>query len=196
MTTKTRFGPQKIMFPCPTTLVVTGTMEEANIVTIAWVSLLTSQPPTLGISVGTRGFSGEAIKRNKDFTVNIATVASMVEADFCGIRSGKDMNKFAETGLTPMPSGIVRSPIIKECPLNIECRLTDWRIIGRTNHFVGEIVETHVDTDKLKDIGDIGSIDVEAFDPLIYIGGVREYRRVGPKVGDPYKIGNSLKTKH
>ncbi|TVR40458.1 MAG: flavin reductase family protein [Bacteroidia bacterium] len=190
---KTTFGPQKIMFPCPTTLVVTGSMEKANIVTIAWVSLLTSKPPTLGISVGTRGFSGEEIKANKDFTVNIATVSIMTEADFCGIRSGRDLDKFAETGLTKMPSKVVRSPIIKECPLNLECKLVDWRIIGRTNHFVGEIVETHVDTNLLEDADNIGSIDIRAFDPLIYIGGVREYRRVGEKVGDPYKIGNELK---
>ncbi len=190
---KTTFGPKKIMFPCPTALVVTGTMENANIVTIAWVSLLTSQPPTLGISVGTRGYSGEAIKANKDFTVNIASVEIMTETDFCGIRSGKDIDKFSETGLTKMPSKIVSSPIIKECPLNLECRLTDWRIIGRTNHFVGEIMETHVDTDKLRDKADIGSIDIRAFDPLIYIGGVREYRRIGEKVGDPYQIGNQLK---
>ncbi len=190
---KTSFGPHKIMFPCPTSLVVTGSMEKANIVTIAWVSLLTSKPPTLGISVGTRGFSGEAIKENGDFTVNIVPVGIMKEADFCGLRSGRDIDKFQETGLTKMPSSVVSSPIIKECPLNLECKLTEWKIIGRTNHFVGEIVETHVDTDKLRDQGDISSIDIEAFDPLIYIGGVREYRRVGEKVGDPYKIGNTLK---
>ncbi len=190
---KTTFGPKKIMFPCPTTLVVTGTMEEANIVTIAWVSLLTSLPPTLGISVGQKGFSGEAIKKNKNFTVNIATVGIMTEADFCGITSGKDIDKFAESGLTKMPSKFVESPIIKECPLNLECKLVNWSIVGRTNHFVGEILETHIDTDKLKDIKEYGSIDIEAFDPLIYIGGVREYRRVGEKVGDAYQIGKSMR---
>ncbi len=190
---KTTFGPKKIMFPCPVSLVVTGNMEKANIVTIAWVSLLTSQPPTLGVSVGTRGFSGDAIKENEDFTVNIASVDIMKEADFCGIRSGRDMDKFEETGLTRLPSKIVKSPIIKECPLNLECRLTDWRIIGRTNHFVGEIMETHVDTDKLKNPDEIGSLDIDAANPLIYFGGVREYRSPGPKIGDPYQIGNELK---
>ncbi len=183
------------MFPCPVSLVVTGNMEKANIVTIAWVTLLTSQPPTLGISVGTRGFSGEAIKENEDFTVNIASADIMTEADFCGIRSGRDMDKFEETGLTKLPSKIVKSPIIKECPLNLECRLTDWRIIGRTNHFVGEIMETHVDTDKLKNPEDIASLDIDAANPLIYFGGVREYRSPGPKIGDPYQIGNDLKRK-
>ncbi len=190
---KTTFGPQKIMFPCPTTLVVTGTMEDANIVTIAWVSLLTSLPPSLGISVGQRGFSGEAIKKNRNFTVNIATVDIMKEADFCGITSGKDLDKFKESGLTKMPSKHIESPIIKECPLNLECKLVDWQIVGRTNHFIGEILETHIDTDKLKDVNKYGSIDIEVFNPLIYIGGVREYRKVGEKVGDPYSIGNQLK---
>lgn len=190
---KTTFGPQKIMFPCPTTLVVTGDMNEANIVTIAWVSLLTSLPPTLGISVGQRGFSGEAIKKNKNFTVNIATIDIMKEADFCGITSGKELDKFKESGLTKMPSKHIDSPIIKECPLNLECQLVNWQIIGRTNHFIGEILETHIDTDKLKDVNDYGSINIEAFNPLIYMGGVREYRKVGEKAGDAYSIGKQLK---
>jgi len=181
------------MFPCPVSLVVTGTIEQANIVTIAWVSLLTSKPPTLGISVGTRGFSGEAIKKNKDFSVNIVPAEIMKEADFCGIRSGKDMDKFEESGLTPIASQHIQSPIIKECPLNFECRLTQWSLIGQTNHFVGEIQETYVDTQKLKDPGELSSIDIDAINPLIYIGGAREYRHMGAKAGDAYTIGNELK---
>lgn len=189
---KTTFGPQRILFPLPTTLVVTGTMDKANIVTIAWVTLLTSKPPTLGISVGQKGFSGEAIQRNKNFTVNIASADIMVESDFCGITSGNDIDKFENTGLTKMPSQIIESPIIKECPLNIECKLVDSNIVGATNHFVGEIVQTHIDTDKLKDKDNPGSIDIDAFNPLVYISGVREYRKVGEKIGDAYRIGKKL----
>lgn len=181
------------MFPCPTSLVVTGTMEKANIVTIAWVSLLTSQPPTLGISVGQEGYSGKEIKKNGDFTVNIASVDIMTEADFCGITSGRDIDKFRATGLTKMASKIVKSPIIKECPLNLECVLVESKIIGTTNHFVGRIVETHIDTDKLTDTTEYTSFDIEAINPLIYIGGAREYRKIGEKTGDAYQVGNSLK---
>lgn len=189
---KTTFGPQRILFPLPTTLVVTGTLEKANIVTIAWVSLLTSNPPTLGISVGQKGFSGAEIKRNKEFTVNIASTNIMVESDFCGITSGKDVDKFMKTGLTKLPSKVIKTPIIKECPLNLECKLIDSAIVGSTNHFIGEIVETHIDTDKLQDTQNPGSILVNDFDPLIYISGVREYRKVGAKIGDAYKIGMKL----
>ncbi len=192
---KTTFGPQRIMFPCPTALVVTGTMENANIVTIAWISILTSSPPTLGISVGTRGFSGNEIKENGEFSVNIATVEIMNEADFCGITSGREIDKFRETGLTKMPSKIIKSPIIKECPLNLECILTDARMVGSTNHFTGKIVETHIDTEKLKDAGDPGSFDIDAVNPLIYIGGAREYRKIGEKAGDAYSTGRKLKSK-
>lgn len=189
---KTTFGPQRILFPLPTTLVVTGTMKKANIVTIAWVSLLTSNPPTLGISIGQKGFSGEEIKKNKEFTVNIASTDIMVESDFCGITSGKNVDKFQKTGLTKLPSKIIKAPIIKECPLNLECKLVDSGIIGSTNHFIGEIVETHIDTDKLEDITNPGSINVNDFDPLIYISGVREYRKIGQKIGDAYKIGKKI----
>ncbi|MFO7924145.1 MAG: flavin reductase family protein [Bacteroidales bacterium] len=189
---KTTFGPQKLMFPCPTGLVVTGTMEKANIVTIAWISLLTSSPPTIGVSVGTRGFSGNEIKKNGEFTVNIASVDIMVEADFCGITSGSEVDKFAETGLTKMNSKVVKPPIIKECPLNLECVLTESRIFGSTNHFAGRIVETHIDNDKLNDSSDYTSFDIEAVNPLIYIGGAREYRQIGKKTGDAYKVGKKL----
>ena len=189
---KTTFGPQRILFPSPVALVVTGDMDNANIATIAWVSLLTSVPPSLGISVGTKGVSGEAIKKNKEFTVNIATVDIMTEADYCGISSGKDIDKFAETGLTKIPSKVVKAPIIRECPLNLECRLVNATMVGRTNHFVGEIMETHIDTDKLKDPEKYGSVDISMFNPLIYIGGAREYRRIGEKVGDAYSIGNKI----
>lgn len=189
---KTTFGPQRILFPLPTTLVVTGTMEKANIVTIAWVSLLTSTPPTLGISVGQKGFSGKEIKMRKEFTVNIATTAIMTESDFCGITSGKNVDKFKETGLTKLPSKIIKAPIIKECPLNLECKLIDSGIVGSTNHFIGEIVETHIDTDKLQDVKNPASFLIENFDPLIYISGVREYRTIGKKIGDAYTIGKKL----
>ena len=189
---KTTFGPQRILFPLPTTLVVTGTMENANIVTIAWVTLLTSKPPTLGISVGQKGYSGEAIQRNKNFTVNIATADIMVESDFCGITSGKDIDKFEKTDLTKMPSRIIQSPLIKECPLNIECKLVESKMVGATNHFIDEIVQTHIDTDKLKDKDNPGSIDIDAFNPLIYISGVKQYRKIGEKIGDAYSIGKKL----
>jgi flavin reductase (DIM6/NTAB) family NADH-FMN oxidoreductase RutF len=189
---KTTFGPQRILFPSPVALVVTGDMDNANIVTIAWVSLLTSVPPSLGISVGTKGVSGEAIKKNKEFTVNIASVDIMTEADYCGISSGRDIDKFAETGLTKMPSKVVKAPIIRECPLNLECRLVSATMVGRTNHFIGEILETHIDTDKLKDPEKFGSVDISMFNPLIYIGGAREYRRIGEKVGDAYSIGKKI----
>ncbi len=190
---KTSFGPQKVLFPMPTSLVVTGTMDKANIVTIAWVTLLTSSPPTLGISVGTKGFSGNEILKNKHFTVNIANADNMVEADFCGITSGKDVDKFSKTGFTKMESNHVPSPIIKECPLNLECKLIKSSIVGTTNHFIGEILEVHMDTDKLRDANKYGSFDIEAMNPLIYIGGAREYRKIGEKIGDAYQIGKSLK---
>lgn len=190
---KTKLGPQRILFPLPTVLVVTGTMENANIATIAWISLLTSKPPTLGISVGTKGFTGDQILKNKEFTVNIASADIMQETDFCGITSGKDTDKFKETGLVKVPSSIIQAPIIEQCPLNLECKLTEWKMIGTTNHFIGEIVETHIDKDKIKDVKHWGSIDIEAFNPLVYISGLKEYRVLGKKVGDAYKIGKELK---
>lgn len=191
---KATFGPQRLMLPMPTCLIVTGNSDKANIVTIAWVSLLTSSPPMLGISVGSKGYSGNEIIQNKHFTVNIASVDMMNEADFCGITSGKDTDKFAKTGFTPLPSNHIPSPIIKECPINIECKLIKHQIFGTTNHFAGEILEVHIDASKLRDTANMRSLDIEAINPLIYIGGAREYRTIGKKAGDAYQVGKSLKS--
>jgi flavin reductase (DIM6/NTAB) family NADH-FMN oxidoreductase RutF len=192
---KTSFGPQKLMFPCPVTLIVTGTIEKANIVTVAWVSLLSSKPPTIGVSIGQNGLSGKEIRKNGNFTINIASADIIEEADFCGIVSGKDYDKFEYAGLTKMPSNKILSPIIKECPYNIECKLIDAQIIGTTNHFVAEIVDTHIDTDKLNDINIFNSFSIEDINPLVYIGGAREYRAIGRKLGDAYSIGNNIEKK-
>lgn len=189
---KTTIGKQKMMFPMPTALIVTGNMEKANIATIAWVSMLTGTPPTLGVAVGSKGFSGEEIKKNGDFTVNLPSVDYMKEADLCGIVSGKDVDKFAVTGFTKMASEKIVSPIIKECPINIECKLTETRMTGTTNHFVGEILETHIDSDKIKYPNDPKHFDVMAINPLIYFSGIREYYSIGKKVGDAYKTGKDL----
>lgn len=189
---KTTFGPRRMMFPLPTVLVVTGNMKKANIITIAWISMLTGKPPTLGISVGSKGYSGELIKANKNFTVNIASVNIMKEADFCGITSGSDIDKFRETEFTKLPSKIINSPIIKECPINIECNLIETRMFGATNNFAGEILETHIDEDKISDQSRPGSIDVAAINPLIYYSGARQYWSLGNKEGDAYKIGKEI----
>ncbi len=190
---KTSFGPQKVLFPLPTALIVTGNFEKANMVTVAWISLLTSKPPTLGISVGSKGFSGREILKNKHFSVNIASTHIVKEADFCGITSGEEVDKFAATGLTKIPSKYIPSPIIKECPLNFECELFSHSLIGATNHFVGTILEVYIDTDKLKDPSDYTSFNIEAVSPLIYIGGAREYRKIGEKIGDAYSIGKDIR---
>jgi len=189
---KTTFGPKRMLFPLPTALVVTGTMTEANIITIAWITMHTGKPPTLGLAVGTRGYSGEQIRENKNFTVNIATVDIMKEADFCGITSGREVDKFKVTGFTKLASIHIDSPIIKECPINLECRLVESNRIGPSNHFIGEILETHIDTDYLGDKHDPGTLDIRAVNPLIYYSGVREYWNLGEKVGDAYEIGKGL----
>jgi flavin reductase (DIM6/NTAB) family NADH-FMN oxidoreductase RutF len=191
--TKSTIGSQRIIFPLPTVLVVTGDMQKANIVTISWINMLTGSPPTLGISVGSRGYSADLIKKNKDFTVNIVTEEIMKEADFCGITSGRSVDKFSETGLTRLPSLKIQSPIIKECPINIECKLTETRMTGKTHQFVGEILETHVNSDMIGEDNSPGSVDIPAVNPLIYYSGVREYWTLGKKAGDAYKVGKELK---
>ncbi|MCF8228212.1 MAG: flavin reductase family protein [Bacteroidales bacterium] len=193
---KSKLGPQRIMFPLPTALVVAGNMERSNIITIAWINMLTGLPPTLGVSIGSKGYSAELIKKNKDFSVNLASVEIMREADFCGITSGEEVDKFSATGLTKIPSDKIHSPIIQECPVNIECKLVETRMTGRTHQLVGEILQTHVDEDKIRDTKRPDSIDILSINPLIYYSRAREYWALGRKVGDAYKIGYELKQRN
>lgn len=190
---KKKVGPRRLIVPFPTVLVATGNMVEANIVTIAWISMLTGNPPTLGISIGSKGHSAQKIIDNGDFSVNLATVEIMREADFCGITTGKDTDKFKSTGLTKMEAALIHSPIIAECPINVECKVKEHNMFGRTFHIAGEILETHINDSAGMEGDDTETIDPSSLDPLIYFSGVRQYFRIGSESGKAYSVGRSIK---
>jgi flavin reductase (DIM6/NTAB) family NADH-FMN oxidoreductase RutF len=125
------------------------------------------------------------------FTVNVPDTKLAAQVDYCGIVSGKKADKFAATGLTLVPASVVGTPIIDECPYNIECRTTREVEVGEYVVVFGEIVECHAEERILREDTDIAEMD--ALDPLIYCAGVREYRGLGPKLADAYKIGNAFR---
>lgn len=185
---KKRIGAVERLFPMPCPLVVGGTMEHADTLAVAWINIVASTPPTIAMGLRQTRYTLELIRTTGTFTVNIPRASMADIVDFCGLTTGRKTDKFAVAGLTLTPSAVVETPIIEECPYNIECRVVSETPVGAYVLVLGEIVEAHADTDILRDAeGDL--IDIETLDPLCYLAGVREYRRLGERVAHAFEAG-------
>ncbi|GAB4277758.1 MAG: flavin reductase family protein [Coriobacteriia bacterium] len=188
---KKRLGPQTRLYPMPVPLICSGTGDEANLMTVAWVTIAGTKPPAVAMVVGRRHRTLELMRECGEFTVNFASASYAMEVDYCGLAKGRDVDKWEATGLTKAPSAVVSPPIVAECPYNLECRvMQEIDLPTGSLLVVGEILEAHADEDVLAESGE--DVSVEAMDPLCYVTGVREYWRLGEKVGDAYSIGKSL----
>ena len=187
---KKRIGPSTALYPMPTLLVAVRTGEDsANILTIAWGGLVAGRPPIIGISVGKNHYSTPFLQREGNFSINIPNSQQDVPADYCGTVSGtKDPQKASTCGFTLVPSTIISSPLISECPLNFECRTYREIEFGGSILFMGEVVETHVMEAALDEDG---RIVTEQLDPLVFLPN-REYRRIGDFISKPFSIGKQL----
>ncbi len=170
--------PGTALYPVPAVLVTcVDRAGKPNIITLAWVGTVCSAPPMVGIGVRPSRYSHDLIRDGGEFVVNIPS-ASIVEAvDYCGHVSGADVDKFAVTGLTPLPASKVRPPLIAECPVNLECRVTQSLTLGAHTLFLGEIVAVHLDETVLDD----GSLDVRLAQPIAFANG--EYWTLGDRLG-------------
>ncbi len=171
--------PSTILFPVPTVLVTTQMGEgEPNIITIAWTGIMNSVPPTVYIGVQPIRYSHGKIKESGEYVINIPSVEQAKSVDYCGMVSGRDVNKFEETGLTAVPSTHVKPPLIKECPVNIECKVKQVISLGSHDIFIAEVLAVHYDENVLDENGrpDIGKIKPYGFC-------MGEYRSISDKLG-------------
>ena len=168
--------PSTFLVPVPAALVTCQDRGgRPNIITVAWTGVVCSDPPMLSISLRPSRYSHGIIKETGEFVVNIPTVEIIRKADHCGITSGKGTDKFSDTGLTPISGDIVKVPLIEECPVSMECRLTEIVPLGLHDMFLGEIVATHV-ADEAFDAD--GNIRMEIINPLGYSPIDRTYRAI------------------
>ncbi|UCD16641.1 MAG: flavin reductase family protein [Candidatus Zixiibacteriota bacterium] len=171
---KVQLNPQTMLFPLPATLVSCQAEGfEPNIITISWIGIVCSKPPTLSISVTPERYSHQIIRKAGEFVVNLTAERNLKAADFCGTKSGRDVNKFEEMGLTAIPSRVISAPLIKECPVNLECQVKRSEVLGSHEMFVAEIVALHIDEDLLKPNG---RPDLDKIMPLVYCPVAGEYR--------------------
>ncbi len=187
---KKRLGPSDRLYPMPVPLVCGGTIEHADACAVAWIGICATDPPRIAIAMRESRYTLELIRANGTLTVNTPSAADAAVVDYFGITSGRTTDKFAASGWTLEPSAVVEAPRIAECPYQMECRVTHEIPLGSHVLLVAEVVESHAEESVLDQAGT--KVDVAALDPLVYIAGSREYRRLGEKVADAYTIGKGI----
>ncbi|UCG13053.1 MAG: flavin reductase family protein [Deltaproteobacteria bacterium] len=187
---KKSMGAKTLVYPTPVFIVGTYDREwRANVMTAAWGGICCSRPPCVAVSLRQATYTYGSIMEQEAFTINIPSQDYVKEADFFGIVSGKDRDKFAASGLTPVKSDLVNAPYIKEFPIVLECRLLHVLEIGLHTQFVGEILD--VKADKAV-IGDDGLIDIEKVKPIAFDLEGKAYHGIGEFVGKAWSIGREV----
>lgn len=186
---KVPFKPGTMIYPLPAIMVSCGTsLNDSNIITIAWTGTICSDPPMCYISVRKERFSHDIIAQTGEFVINLTTEALARATDWCGVKSGREVNKFKEMHLTPEAGQMVKAPLIKESPLNIECRVVEVKELGSHDMFIANVVAVNAD-EQLIDKG-TGAFQLNHSRPLAYSHG--KYYGLGEKLGF---FGYSVKKK-
>lgn len=187
---KQSLGAKTLLFPAPVLMV--GTYDQAgkpNLMNAAWGGICCSEPPCVTVSIRKSRHTYAAIVERKAFTVGIANEAHMTEADYAGIASGRNADKFAVAGLTPVRSGLVDAPYAEEFPVVLECRLLHTLEIGIHTQFIGEIVDVKAD---ISTLSEDGLPDILKIQPLVYDTAHRGYHAVGQLLGTAFTLGKKL----
>ena len=187
---KKSVGAKTLAMPCPVWLV--GTYDEAgspNFMTIAWGGICCTQPPCVAVSLRKATYSYAAIESLKSFTVNIPAESQAAEADFGGIASGREIDKFASCGWTPVRSELVDAPFVAEAPLVLERRLLHTLEIGLHTQFVGEILDVKAEESVL---GEKGYPDITKVKPFVWDSAHRRYFGLGEVLGKAWDLGKKI----
>lgn len=187
---KRQLGPCVTFFPQPATLIATqGDEGVVNLMMASWVGIVSKTPPTIAVSLNHERKTYANILASKVFSVNVVPSCLAVAADACGLVSGKKSDKHQLTGLAVSPGTFEDVLLVDESPLNVECRYLQEVELGDYRLVMGEIVEIHATESAFNEQG---RADITAFDPLVYLGGMREYWSLGEKRADAYHAGLSL----
>ncbi|MBN2027290.1 MAG: flavin reductase family protein [Actinobacteria bacterium] len=171
-------SPSTLFLPKPVALVSTAHDGRDNVMTAAWVSVVCMEPPQVAVAIRESRFSFELLQASGEFVVNLPSQDLWRAVDLCGVVSGRDQDKFALAGLTRERPSEVGAPLVAECPLNIECRVSALLPLGSHTLFVGLVLAVHLERDCL---GEEGRILVDEFRP--YVLNQREYWSMGKKLG-------------
>lgn len=181
--------PGNMLYPLPVVMVSVADKEgKQNIITIAWTGTICSDPPMVSISVRPERYSYHMIKETGEFVINLTTKELAFATDYCGVKSGRDVDKFAAMHLTPMQGEKVKAPLIAESPVNLECKVTEMKHLGTHDMFMAEVVCVHADE---KYMDEQNRFHLEMADPIVYSHGT--YMTTGEKIGT---FGYSVRKKN
>ena len=176
---KIAWKPGNMLYPLPAVLVTTSDGKgRDNVFTVAWAGTICTNPPMVSISVKESRYSHELLMQTKEFVINLTTEKMTFAVDYCGVRSGRDEDKFEKTGLTKLKAPHVCAPMIAESPVCIECRVTEVRELGSHDMFLAEVVGVHVDPQY---VDEQQKFHLEKADPIVYSHG--DYFSLGKKKG-------------
>ena len=175
------------IYPLQAVMVSCGTMEESNIITVAWTGIINTDPAMCYISVRPTRHSYEMIKKTGEFVINLTTKDLAYATDWCGVKTGAKVDKFKEMKLTKEKANFVNCPMIKESPVSVECKVKEIRELGSHHMFVAEILGINADE---KYINENGAFDISKCDLIAYSNG--NYYSLGKKIG---RFGFSVQKK-
>ena len=168
-----------MLYPLPAVMVSVADKEgNYNIITIGWAGTICTNPPMLSISVRPERYSYHMIEETGDFVVNLTTEDLAYATDYCGVKSGREVDKFKELHLTAEEADHVQSPLIKECPVNIECKVVKKEELGSHHMFIAEVKAVHVDEAYMDEKNRFA---LEKTKPIVYVHG--EYYSLGNLLG-------------
>ena len=176
---KQLWKPGNMLYPLPVVMVSLADRDgRPNIITLAWVGTVCTNPPMVSISVRPERYSYPILKESGEFVINLTTKELAFATDYCGVKSGRDVDKFKEMGLTPIPASEVKAPMIKESPVNIECKVRQILPLGSHDMFLADVVAVHADE---KYMDEKNRFDLNRARPIVYSHG--EYLGTGKKLG-------------
>ena len=181
---KVIWKPGTFIYPLPVVMVSCGTMEQSNIITVAWTGIINSDKPMCYISVRKERYSHDIIKNSKEFVINLTNKSLAYATDWCGVKSGSNVDKFKEMKLTKEKAKNVRCPLIKESPVSIECKVKEIKNLGSHDMFIAEILSIDVEGEY---IDAKGAFDISKCDLITYANG--KYFALGKQIG---KFGYSV----
>lgn len=166
------------LYPLPAVMVSCGNMEKSNIITVAWTGILNTNPAMVYISVRPTRYSYSLIKESGEFVINLTTKDLAYATDWCGVKTGAKVDKFAEMHLTKEKAKFVKCPMIKESPVSVECKVKEIKELGSHHMFVSEVLAINADE---KYIDEKGAFDISKCDLIAYSNG--NYYSLGKKIG-------------
>ena len=188
---KTMWKPGTFVYPIPAVMVSCGSMEKSNIITVAWTGILNTNPAMCYISVRPERHSYKIIKETGEFVINLTSKELVYATDWCGVKSGRDVDKFKEMKLTKEKCNFVKCPAIKESPVSIECKVNEIKELGSHHMFIAEVLSIDANEEY---IDEKGAFDISKCNLVAYANG--KYFELGKQVRKVWLFSSKEKVKN